>query len=111
MKKDAKARLIHWILLIQEFDLEIRNKKGVENVVANHLSRIPNPPCNELPINDDFPDEKLLAVFREPWFADIVNYLVTNQTPSHWSKNDVYQFLSQVWYFFWGGTVSFQVLF
>ena len=64
MKKDAKARLIRWILLLQEFDLEIRDKKGVENVVANHLSCIPNSSCNELPINEDFPDENLLAIFR-----------------------------------------------
>ena len=86
MKKDAKARLIRWILL-QEFDLEIRNKKGVENVIANHLLHISNSPCNELSINEDFPDENLLAIFREPWFADILNYLVTYQTPSHWCKN------------------------
>ena len=83
MKKDAKAQLICWILLLQEFDLEIRDKKGVENVVADHLSWIPNSPCNELPINEDFLDENLLVIFREPWYADIVNYLVTNQTPSH----------------------------
>ena len=89
-KKDAKARLIRWILLLQEFDLEIRDKKGVENVVADHLSRIPNSPYNELPINEDFLDENLLAIFRESWFADIVNYLVTNQTLSHWSKHDIY---------------------
>jgi len=95
MQKDAKTRLIHWILLLQEFDLEIWDKKGVENVIADHLSWIPNSPCNKLPINDDFPDEKLLAVYREPWFTDIVNYLATNQTPSHWSKHDVYRFLSQ----------------
>jgi len=101
MKKDAKAWLSRWILLLQEFDLEIWDKKGVENVVADHLSRIPNSPCNELLINDDFLNERLLAVFREPWFADIVNYFVTNQTPSHWSKNDVYRSLSQVRYFFW----------
>jgi len=99
-KKDVKARLIRLVLLLQEFDLEIRDKKGVENDIADHLSRIPNSPCNELPINDNFPDEQLFVAFREPWFVDIVNYLVMNQTPSHWSKQDVYRFLSQVRYFF-----------
>ena len=59
-KKDAKAQLIRWILLLQEFDLEIQDKKGIENVVVDHLSRIPNSPCNELPNNDNFPDEQLL---------------------------------------------------
>jgi hypothetical protein len=39
-KKEVKPRFIRWILLIQEFDVEIRNKKGVENVVADHLSRM-----------------------------------------------------------------------
>ena len=83
LKKDTKAWLIHWILLLQEFDLEIRDKKGVENVIVDHLSRVPNAPINELSINDNFPDEQLLATFRELWLADIVNYLVTNHT-SHW---------------------------
>ena len=66
LKKDAKARLIHWILLLQEFDHEIRDKKVVENVIADHLSRVPNAPSNELPANDNFPDDQLLATFREP---------------------------------------------
>jgi len=56
-KKDAKARLIRWILLLQEFDLEILDKKSVENIVTNYLSCILNSPCNELPINDNFLDE------------------------------------------------------
>ena len=77
-KKDDKAWLIRWILLLQEFDLEIWDTKGVENVVADQFSLIPNAPSNELPINDDVLDEQLLVTFKEPWLADIVNYLVTN---------------------------------
>ena len=77
IKKNVKARLIRWILLLQEFDLEIRDKKGMKNIMANHLSRIPNAPIEEEPINEDFPDEHILAIFKEPLYADIFNYLST----------------------------------
>ena len=79
-KKEAKARLIQWILLLQEFDLEIQDKQGIENVVADHLSQISNAPIIQAPINEDFPDEHILAIFKEPWYADIVNYLLTGQS-------------------------------
>ncbi|CAN6718914.1 unnamed protein product [Malus baccata var. baccata] len=60
-KKEAKPHLIHWMLLLQEFDIEIRDKKGSENVVADHLSRMMH---NEesLPIAETFPDEQLLSI-------------------------------------------------
>ncbi|RVW76510.1 Retrovirus-related Pol polyprotein from transposon 17.6 [Vitis vinifera] len=62
-KQDAKARLIRWILLLQEFNLQIRDKKGVENVVADHLSRLVIAhDSHGLPINDDFPEESLMSV-------------------------------------------------
>jgi hypothetical protein len=52
MKKDAKLRLIRWILLLQEFDLEIREKKWVENSMADHLSHLQFKEYAELPINN-----------------------------------------------------------
>ncbi|GJT71274.1 reverse transcriptase domain-containing protein [Tanacetum coccineum] len=42
-KQDAKPRLLWWILLLQEFDVIIRDKKGAENLAADHLSRLENP--------------------------------------------------------------------
>ncbi|CAL8993258.1 unnamed protein product [Prunus brigantina] len=64
-KKDAKPRLIRWILLLQEFDLEIRDKKGSENVVADHLSRLVDENHGDgkiLPLNESFPDEQLFVI-------------------------------------------------
>ena len=93
-KKDAKARLIRWILLLQEFDLEIRDKKGADNGVADHLSRI-LVKHETTPISELFPDEQLMNVSQIPWYVGIVNYLVTDQLPSLWSTQDTNKFYSE----------------
>ena len=69
-KKDAKPRLIRWILLLQEFDLEIKDKKGVENTVADHLSRLQVTNMQDLPINDFLRDDMLMTVTDStPWYV------------------------------------------
>ncbi|XP_057747508.1 uncharacterized protein LOC130966707 [Arachis stenosperma] len=73
-KQDSKPRLIRWVLLLQEFDIEIRDRKGTENQVADHLSRIEPVAGASLPsteISETFPDEQLFAIQEAPWFADI----------------------------------------
>ena len=59
-KKEAKPRLIRWVLLLQEFDLEIKDKKGSENLVADHLSLLHISGGED--IGDTFLDEHLLAI-------------------------------------------------
>ncbi|XP_024022556.1 uncharacterized protein LOC112091953 [Morus notabilis] len=96
-KKDAKARLIRWILLLQKFDLTIKDKKGVKNVVADHLSRLEFNDSAAIPaIGDDFPDEHLFAVTKMPWYANIVNYSVTGKIPSTWGAQDKRKFLVEL---------------
>jgi cAMP phosphodiesterase len=90
--------LIRWILLLQEFDIEIWDKKGTENVVADHLSRILFETSQPILVDDSFPDEQLFEITpREPpWYANMVNYLATGRIPSHWSKKDKDCFFKQV---------------
>nr|GEV68131.1 reverse transcriptase domain-containing protein [Tanacetum cinerariifolium] len=85
-KKDAKARLLRWVLLLQEFDFKVLDTKGAENLAADHLSRLENPYENVLNpkgINETFPLETLsMVTFRgdssAPWFADFANYHAGN---------------------------------
>ncbi|KAJ8765396.1 hypothetical protein K2173_012093 [Erythroxylum novogranatense] len=99
-KKDAKPRLIRWVLLLQEFDIEVRDKRGAENLVADHLSRLQNTSGDDLVVTEEFPDEQLFTVTstwpcRNPWYADLVNFLTQNGYPvgitsaqRHKLKND-----------------------
>nr|GEX58658.1 reverse transcriptase domain-containing protein [Tanacetum cinerariifolium] len=77
MLADAKPRLLSWVLLLQEFDIIIVDKKGSENLAADHLSRLENPHQDVLEnkdINENFPLETLgsLTSHNTPWFANII---------------------------------------
>ena len=82
-KNESKPRLIRWILLLQEFDWQIKDRRGADNSVADHLSRLVQKE-ESLPISAKFPDEQLFQLHgnSNPWYADIVNYLVTKNLPS-----------------------------
>nr|GEV83520.1 reverse transcriptase domain-containing protein [Tanacetum cinerariifolium]GEV86444.1 reverse transcriptase domain-containing protein [Tanacetum cinerariifolium] len=75
---DAKPCLICWVLVLQEFDIEIKDRKGTENVAADHLSRIKNDKTSDdSEVDDNFSGETLMEmnIEDEPWFSDFVNYL------------------------------------
>lgn len=77
-KSDSKSRLIRWILLLQEFDLEIKDKKGYEKLVVDHLSRFVNDEVTvkETKVLEKFPGEKFFAIQERPWFANMENFKV-----------------------------------
>ena len=89
-KADSKPRLIRWVLLIQEFDLVIKDKKVSENVVADHLSWLKNEEVTkeEPEVKREFPDKFLLQVTTRPWFADVANYKAIRIIPKeiNWSQ-------------------------
>ena len=99
-KKEAKPQIIRWVLLLQEFDLEIKDKKRSENSVADHLSRLHTTSSGE--ICDAFPDEQLLAVVTKvPWFVHIFNYLVIKFVPDYWNTHQKKKFAYDVRHYFW----------
>nr|GEX20899.1 reverse transcriptase domain-containing protein [Tanacetum cinerariifolium] len=85
-KKDSKAGLLRWVLLLQEFTFKVIDTKRAENLAADHLSRLENPHQNMLDpkeINESFPLETLNLIsthdnFSTPWFADFANYHAGN---------------------------------
>nr|GEY02618.1 reverse transcriptase domain-containing protein [Tanacetum cinerariifolium] len=82
-KHDAKPRLLQWVLLLQEVDITILDKKGSENLAADHLSRLENPHQDVLEnkdINENFPLETLKSLTNHNtlWFAYIANFHAGN---------------------------------
>ena len=106
-KKDAKPRLLRWILMLQEFDWEVRDKKGSENLVADNLSRLNQEGLKKhddgVPINETFHGEHLLNVASKelPWFADIANYLVSSVLPYGMDYRQRKKFLHDCRFYYW----------
>ncbi|KAL4279933.1 hypothetical protein GQ457_03G013420 [Hibiscus cannabinus] len=102
-KKDAKPRLIRWILLLQDFDLEVKHRKVTENQVADLISRLDNPhnQYRDVEISDSFPDEKILFATTIPWYADIVNFLVSGIVPPDLSSQGRKNFRHDAKFFYW----------
>ncbi|GJW66726.1 reverse transcriptase domain-containing protein [Tanacetum coccineum] len=115
-KKDAKPRLMRWILLLQEFDVVIRDKKGAENLAADHLSRLENPHQDKLEnkeITETFPLETLgsvaLRVDSTPWFADFANYHAGNFIVKGMSSQQKNKFFKDVKHYFWDDPFLFKI--
>ena len=90
--------------------LDHQRQEGVENVVADHLSRLEfKNDTNIFPIREAFPNDNLFAVISyTPWYADIANYLVSHQVPSIWSAQDKRNFLAEVKNFYWNDPYLFK---
>ncbi|GJT30635.1 reverse transcriptase domain-containing protein [Tanacetum coccineum] len=116
-KKDAKARLLRWVLLLQEFDFKVIDTKGAENYAADHLSRLENPYENIFDpkeINETFPLETLNTVtFHDnqstPWFADIANYHAGNFLIKGMSTQQKRKFFKDVKHYFWDDPYLFRI--
>nr|GEX76035.1 reverse transcriptase domain-containing protein [Tanacetum cinerariifolium] len=114
-KKDAKARLLRWILLLQEFDFKVIDIKGAENYVADHLSRLENPYENVFDpkeINETFPLESLNKVAHQdpstPWLADFANYHAGNFIIKGMTIQQKQKFFKDERHYFWDDPYLFR---
>nr|GEY90579.1 reverse transcriptase domain-containing protein [Tanacetum cinerariifolium] len=114
-KKDAKARLLRWILLLQEFDFKVIDTKGAENYAADHLSRLENPYENIFDpkeINETFPLESLNKVSHQdpstPWFADHANYHARNFIIKGMTSHQKQKFFKDARHYFWDDPYLFR---
>ncbi|GJU91420.1 reverse transcriptase domain-containing protein [Tanacetum coccineum] len=114
-KKDAKARLLRWVLLLQEFDFKVIDTKGAENYAADHLSRLENPYENIFDpkeITETFPLETLNVLTSKdqstPWFADFANYHAGKFIKKGMSTQEKNKFFKDVKHYFWDDPFLFK---
>ncbi|GJX25293.1 reverse transcriptase domain-containing protein [Tanacetum coccineum] len=92
--------------------LEIKDRKGTENVAADHLSRIENDESSDdSEVDDNFPGETLMEINTkdEPWFADFANYLVADIIPKGMTYQQKNKFFSNLKHYFWEEPHLFKV--
>nr|GEU94795.1 retrovirus-related Pol polyprotein [Tanacetum cinerariifolium] len=114
-KKDTKARLLRWILLLQEFDFKVADTKGAENYAADHLSRLENPYENVFDpkeINEFFPLETISKLAHHdqssPCFADFANYHARKFIIKGMSTQQKNKFFKDVKNYFWDDPYLFK---
>ncbi|GJY73010.1 reverse transcriptase domain-containing protein [Tanacetum coccineum] len=113
-EKELLAILIRWILLIQEFEIDIHDKKCAKNLAADHLSRLENPDLGKLTkaeIRDLFPKERLMVISdknNEPWYADYANYLASRELPFQSTRQEKQKFFSDLRHYFWDDPFLFK---
>ncbi|GKA57968.1 reverse transcriptase domain-containing protein [Tanacetum coccineum] len=115
-KKDAKARLLRWVLLLQEFDFKVIDTKGAENYAADYLSRLEKLYENVLDpkeINENFPLETLNMMTSRgdpstPWFADYANNHAGNFIVKGMSTQQKNNFFKDVKHYFWDDPFLFK---
>nr|GEY51874.1 reverse transcriptase domain-containing protein [Tanacetum cinerariifolium] len=116
-KKDAKARLLRWVLLLKEFDFDVLDTKGAENLAAEHLSRLENSYENVLDpkeINETFPLETLSTVTfcvdsSASWFADFANYHTGNFIVKGMLTQQKNKFFKDVKHYLWDDPFLFEI--
>nr|GEV38180.1 reverse transcriptase domain-containing protein [Tanacetum cinerariifolium] len=116
-KKYSKARLLRWVLLLQEFTFTVVDTKGAENLAADHLSRLKNTHQNVLDlkkINEYFPLETLNLIFSHgsqstSWFADFANYHAGNFIVKGMTSQQKNKFFKDVKHYFWDDPYLFKI--
>nr|GFD19116.1 reverse transcriptase domain-containing protein [Tanacetum cinerariifolium] len=114
-KKDAKAPLLHWILLLHEFDFKVIDTRGAENYAADHLSRLENPYENIFDpkeINEAFPLKTLNKIaHNDPstlWYANLANYHARNFIIKGMTSQQKKKFFKYARHYFWDDPYLFR---
>lgn len=97
--------------MLQEFDLDICDKKGFENLVADHLSRLVNDEITrkESEVVEECPDEKLLMIQEKSWFASLANHKDTGWIPRELNWHERKKFLHDSNFYVWDESYLFKI--